>query len=148
VVAVTREHKHSEACIWYPPARYTCLRLGHRAPAGGLVPIESKKLPWWSWPFELMWRLEARLMRNQPERVRTGLEAPRSREPVSQLLEQPEIAGPPAPPTRPPAGAWCWCPYPPAGQAPHDCERLHPAWYGCQLGGAHIHPTAPGRAPR
>lgn len=66
----------AEDDIWQPPPRYTRRpgARGHRAPVDGRAPAESKRLPWWTWPFEYLWRLEAWLMRNQPERVRTGLE--------------------------------------------------------------------------
>jgi hypothetical protein len=46
---------------------------------------------------------------------------------------------------RAPDGEWCWCPYVPAGQDPHDCADHHPA-RSHDYDGAHIHPidiTAP-----
>ena len=41
---------------------------------------------------------------------------------------------------RQPDGEWCWCGYPPEGQAPHDCAEDHPGRRH-QHDGAHVHPT-------
>ena len=59
---------------WSPPVR--CTGCGHRTGTGARPPAESKTLPWWTWPFEYAWRLEARLMRSQPARVRDALSPP------------------------------------------------------------------------
>jgi hypothetical protein len=56
---------------WFPPPR--TVFTGHRVAVGGRVPAESRTLPWWTWGFEVLWRVEARLMRGQPQHVRDGL---------------------------------------------------------------------------
>lgn len=58
--------------VWAPPPH--CTRCTHRVGLGNREPVRSRDLPWWTWPFELAWRLEARLMRNQPVQVRDGLQ--------------------------------------------------------------------------
>lgn len=57
--------------VWQPPPR--CTSCGHRVPVGGRQPIGSRRLVR-TWPYELAARIVARLMRGQPDRVRTGLE--------------------------------------------------------------------------
>jgi hypothetical protein len=58
--------------VWAPPPRSTT--TGHRIPVDGRPPIPSRRLPWWSWLFEPVDRLHARLMAGQPGHVRDGLE--------------------------------------------------------------------------
>jgi hypothetical protein len=59
--------------VWFPPPRYT--RNGHRAPVDGRAPVGSRhRRPRWTALFEHINRLEARLMRGQPQHVRDGLE--------------------------------------------------------------------------
>jgi hypothetical protein len=64
--------RRAHPAVWFPPPRSA--RTGHRIPVGDRQPIASRRLPWWTWFFEHLDRLHARLMRGQPERVRTGLE--------------------------------------------------------------------------
>jgi hypothetical protein len=58
--------------VWAPPPR--CTRCGHRVKMGNREPAESKTLPRWTWPFEYLGRLHARLMRNASVSVRDGLQ--------------------------------------------------------------------------
>ncbi len=57
-------HVHSEECEYgryVRPPRYPC--TGHRAPIEyDLEPCQTRELPIWYWPFELVGRLETRLL--------------------------------------------------------------------------------------
>lgn len=57
--------------IYYPPPRST--ETGHRVGVGGQRLIESRSFPFWLWPFELIDRLHARLMRYAPHKYWTGI---------------------------------------------------------------------------
>jgi hypothetical protein len=58
--------------VWWPPRRGVF--SGHRVPADGRPPAPSRTLGWRFWAFEYLWRLQARLMRGQPQHVRDGLQ--------------------------------------------------------------------------
>ena len=47
---------------------------GHRVAVAGRAPAESHTLPWWTWAPEFLMRITARMMRNQPQHVRDGLQ--------------------------------------------------------------------------
>jgi hypothetical protein len=68
-------HKPSAATPpnrWDPPS--CCVRCGHRVSyVAGHVPIATRKFPPWLWPFMILDRWHARLMRHVPREFWDGI---------------------------------------------------------------------------
>lgn len=63
-------HEHGK--LWFPPNR--CQDCGHRVAEWQYRAIETRKFPVWWWPFELVNRWQARLIKYLPPDVRGGTE--------------------------------------------------------------------------